>query len=145
VALYKGGKDLNAAKASECIYGYAIGLDMTRRDLQRQFADQKKPWEMGKAADFSAPVGPLHKLSGVGELKSGAITLSVDGTERQRGDLADMIWKVDELIAHLSNFFTLQPGDLIFTGTPEGVGPVTRGQKIIASLEKLGTLNLQTV
>jgi fumarylpyruvate hydrolase len=145
VALHKGGKNIDASKASEHIYGYAIGLDMTRRDLQRQFAEQKKPWEMGKAADFSAPVGPLHKLSDIGELKSGAISLSADNKLRQRGDLADMIWNVNELITYLSKFFTLAQGDIIFTGTPEGVGPVTKGQKIAVSIDKLGTLDLQAV
>lgn len=143
LALHKGGKNIEATSASEYIYGYAIGLDMTRRDLQRASAEQKKPWEMGKAADLSAPVGPLHKLNDVGELKSGMISLSVDNEPRQHGNLSDMIWKADELIAHLSKFFTLAEGDLIFTGTPEGVGPVTKGQKIAASIEKLGTLTLQ--
>jgi fumarylpyruvate hydrolase len=143
VALHKGGQNIDVKTARECIYGYAIGLDMTRRDLQRQFADQKKPWEMGKAADFSAPVGSLHKMSDIGELKTGAITLSIDGDLRQRGDLADMIWKADELIAHLSQFFTLAGGDIIFTGTPEGVGPVKAGQKIAASIDGLATLTLQ--
>ena len=143
VALHKGGCNITAAQARACIYSYAIGLDMTRRDLQKHFAEQKKPWEMGKAADFSAPAGPLHKIADIGEITSGAITLSVDGTQKQRGDLSDMIWKVDELIAHLSNFFTLGEGDIIFTGTPEGVGPVNMGQSIEAKIEKLGALKLK--
>jgi fumarylpyruvate hydrolase len=145
VALRKGGKAIKPAQALECIYGYAIGLDMTRRDLQRAFADQKKPWEMGKAADFSAPIGPLHKASYTGEMKKGAIVLNVDNEQRQCGDLADMIWPIPELIAHLSNFFTLAAGDIIFTGTPEGVGPILSGQNIKASISGLETISLQAV
>ncbi|MES2905966.1 MAG: fumarylacetoacetate hydrolase family protein [Pseudomonadota bacterium] len=140
VALHKGGANIYAGAALQHVFGMAIGLDMTRRDLQKQMSSQQKPWDFGKAADFSAPVGPLHKISG--DMREGAISLSVDGEIRQNGNLSDMIWSIAEQIAHLSQYFTLQPGDIIFTGTPEGVGPVTAGQKISAKIEGIGEINL---
>lgn len=144
-ALHSGGRNLTPEQALACVYGYAIGLDMTRRDLQRQFADKKQPWMMGKAADYSAPIGPLHRVDETGHFDGGAIQLQVNSELRQNSDLADMIWPVGELLAHLSKFFMLQPGDLVFTGTPEGVGPVVIGQKIVAEIEKLGRISCTVI
>ena len=128
VAIGQGGRDIAVAQAAEHIYGYAVGLDMTRRDLQMKMREAGRPWEIGKAFDFSAPVGPLRTLAQAGEVNAGAISLEVDGQVRQNSDVRNLIWSVGEVIANLSTLFTLQPGDLIFTGTPEGVGAVERGQ-----------------
>ncbi|WP_375409972.1 fumarylacetoacetate hydrolase family protein [uncultured Methylobacterium sp.] len=141
-ALGEGGADIPVEVAGRHVYGYAIGLDMTRRDLQDEAKKLARPWDLGKAADFSAPIGPLHRVEAVGGLASGAITLDVDGDRRQAGDLSDMIWSIPEQIALLSTYFTLAPGDLIFTGTPSGVGPVERGQTMLAQIAGLGTISL---
>ncbi|WP_038216014.1 fumarylacetoacetate hydrolase family protein [Xenophilus azovorans] len=142
VALGRRGRDIPAARASEHIFGYAIGLDMTRRDLQRAAAQAGHPWEVGKAFDFSAPIGPIHPLDSTGPLRSGAITLNVQGEARQRSDLSQLIWSVDEMISELSTLFELHPGDLIFSGTPEGVGPVVRGDVMEGTVEGLGSLKV---
>ena len=126
VAIGIGGRDIAAADALGHIWGYAIGLDMTRRDLQNDMKKQGRPWCIGKAFDESAPIGPLHVIAQTGELTQGAITLSVNGVVRQQGDLRDLIWNVAETIETLSKAWTLQPGDLIFTGTPAGVAAVCR-------------------
>lgn len=144
-ALARGGRDIPAAEAETYVYGYAIGLDMTRRDLQDEAKRASRPWDLAKGADFSAPVGPLHPAGTIGHPGRGAITLSVDGEPRQSGDLADMIWSVPEQIALISTYFELQPGDLIFTGTPSGVGPVVRGETMTAAIEGLGTIALRVV
>ena len=141
-ALAGGGRDIPVAAALEHVYGYAIGLDMTRRDLQDEAKALARPWDLGKAADFSGPIGPIHPAAEIGHPARGAITLSVDGTERQRGDLADMIWSISEQIAYLSAYFELQPGDLIFTGTPSGVGPVRRGERMVGAIAGLGAIAL---
>ncbi|WP_430911823.1 fumarylacetoacetate hydrolase family protein [Methylobacterium sp. sgz302541] len=141
-ALGTGGSDIPVAEALGHVYGYAIGLDMTRRDLQDEAKRLSRPWDLGKAADASAPVGPLHRVSESGHPARGAITLSVDGTVRQRGDLSEMIWSVAEQVSFLSGYFELQPGDLIFTGTPSGVGPVKRGETMVAAVEGLGEIAL---
>ena len=143
VALGAGGHDLSVEQAAACIWGYAIGLDMTRRDLQSDAKKAGRPWETGKSFDHSAPMGPLHPAQRTGALSSGAIALSVNGQPRQKGDLADMIWSVPEAIADLSTFFTLQPGDLLFTGTPAGVGAVVRGDHLEGSVQGLGTLRVR--
>jgi len=142
VAIGVGGSGIRAADAAGHVYGYAIGLDMTRRDLQNDMKKQGRPWCIGKAFDESAPIGPIHPRARTGTLTRGAITLSVNGQSRQKGDLAELIWNVDETIEHLSAAWTLQPGDLIFTGTPAGVGPVVRGDVIEATIESLGTLRV---
>jgi fumarylpyruvate hydrolase len=144
-ALSGGGTGIAAEAALEHVYGYAVGLDMTRRDLQDEAKKMARPWDTGKAADGSGPIGPLHPVSLVGHPKQGAITLSVDGAVRQKGDLADMIWSVAEQIAYLSEFFALHPGDLIFTGTPSGVGAVERGQRMVAAVAGLGEITLDVV
>jgi len=143
VAIGKGGKDIAAEAASEHIYGYAVGLDMTRRDLQIKMREQGRPWEIGKAFDHSAPIGPVRRRADVGTVNQGAITLAVDGTTKQKSDITHLIWSVDEVIANLSTLFELQPGDLIFTGTPEGVGAVQRGQQIEVRVDGLDALSVR--
>ena len=134
VAIGKGGRDIPVEQAAQHIFGYAPGLDMTRRDLQIASREKGRPWETGKAFDFSAPVGPLRPLADGGEYKAGAIVLEVDGEVRQNSDVTHLIWSVNEVIANLSSLFELQPGDLIFTGTPDGVGAVQRGQTMTLRL-----------
>jgi len=145
VAIGRGGSDIAVAQAAEHIYGYALGLDMTRRDLQMQMREQGRPWEVGKAFDYSAPIGPIRTLAETGELARGAISLEVDGEVRQSSDLAKLIWSVPEVIANLSTLFRLEPGDLIFTGTPEGVGAVRAGQRMVAKLDGLPSLEVAVV
>ncbi|MDO9428124.1 MAG: fumarylacetoacetate hydrolase family protein [Methylobacterium sp.] len=144
-ALSVGGADIAEASALDHVYGYAVGLDMTRRDVQDEAKRLARPWDLAKAADASAPIGPLHPASAIGHPDRGAITLSLDGTERQRGDLSEMLWSLPEQIAYLSAYFTLHPGDLIFTGTPSGVGAVTRGQTMRAAIDGLGAIDLRVV
>lgn len=148
VALGEGGKEISVEHAVNTIAGYAIGLDMTRRDLQTQMKQQGKPWEIGKAFDYSAPIGPLHLSAEVNLaklLEKGEISLSVNGQARQQGNLADLIWGVPETIAYLSTLFELQPGDLIFTGTPAGVGQVVKGDLMVAKISGLGELKVTLV
>ena len=142
VAIGVGGAGIAAADAAQHIWGYAIGLDMTRRDLQGQMKKQGRPWCIGKGFDESAPIGPIHPKADVGELTDGAIALAVNGQARQHGDLHDLIWSVNETIEHLSQAWTLRPGDLIFTGTPAGVGAVQRGDVMEATIDGLGTLRV---
>lgn len=144
-ALSGGGSDIPAETALDHVYGYAVGLDMTRRDVQDEAKALSRPWDTAKAADGSGPIGALHPVSRVGHLAGGPITLSVDGAIRQTGDLAEMIWSVAEQIAYLSAYFALHPGDLIFTGTPSGVGPVERGQRMVAAVGGLGEITLDVV
>lgn len=144
-ALGGGGRDIPVAEALACVYGYAIGLDMTRRDLQGEAKRQARPWDLAKSADASGPIGPLHPASTIGHPTRGSIGLSVDGRERQSGNLSEMIRSVPEQIALLSTYFELHPGDLIFTGTPAGVGPVARGETMTASIEGLGAIALRVV
>jgi fumarylpyruvate hydrolase len=143
VAIGTGGSDIRAADALRHVYGYAIGLDMTRRDLQSDMKKQGRPWCIGKAFEQSAPIGPIHPLARTGELARGPITLHVDGQLKQKGDLSDLICNVAETIEHLSAAWVLQPGDLIYTGTPAGVGAVTRGQVMEGRIEGLGELRVR--
>ncbi|MEO6984855.1 MAG: fumarylacetoacetate hydrolase family protein [Paralcaligenes sp.] len=142
VALDKGGRDLSLEAAADCVWGYAVGLDMTRRDLQGQAKKQGRPWEVGKGFDHSAPVGPLHPRSKIGALASGAISLAVNGATKQSSDLSSMIWNVAESISFLSGLFELKAGDIIFTGTPEGVGPVVSGDTMVGAIAGLGELRV---
>ncbi len=142
VALKSGGRDIAPGDALGHVFGYGIGLDMTRRDLQGQMKKMGRPWEIGKAFERSAPVGPLHAASEVGHPDRGRIALSVNGTLRQQGDLAQMIWKVPEMIAYLSRYFDIAAGDVIMSGTPAGVGPVQRGDAMTGTIEGLGVLNV---
>ena len=143
VAIGKGGRDIDVADAASHIWGYAIGLDMTRRDLQNEMKKQGRPWCIGKAFDESAPIGPIHPIASTGELLRGAIDVSVNGSLRQKGDLSELIWSVAETIATLSRAWALQPGDLVFTGTPAGVAAVLPGDLMEARIAGLGSLRVQ--
>ena len=145
VAIGKRGRNIAVAAASEHVWGYAVGLDMTRRDLQFALRGKGRPWELGKAFDQSAPIAPLVPASRSGHPTRGRVWLTVNGKMKQEGDLADMIWSVPETIAHLSKYFELAPGDLVFTGTPEGVGPVVRGDTLTGGVEGLGELSIRIV
>ena len=142
VAIGRGGNGITAAAAPAHIWGYAVGLDMTRRDLQNEMKKLGRPWSIGKAFEQSAPIGPIMPIARCGELLAGAITLAVNGTLRQQSDLKDLIWSVNETIEQLSAAWTLQPGDLIFTGTPAGVGAVQRGDVMEGAIAGLGTLKV---
>ena len=144
-ALNQGGKNVPIDKALDLVFGYALGLDMTRRDLQRAMGDQKKPWEIGKSFDKSAPIGPLHPATRIGHLREGAIWLKVNGDIRQNANLNQMIWSVAEQISKLSEAFELMPGDIIYSGTPENVGPVVKGDLIVCHIDKLPDLSVKIV
>lgn len=144
-ALKSGGKNIKMEEALAHVYGYALGLDMTRRDLQRALGDEKKPWEIGKSFDQSAPVGPLHRIEQVGHFKDQRITLAVNGAVKQNATLSHMIWSVAEQIVRLSEAFELKAGDIIYSGTPENVGPVVRGDTILCTLEGLPNLSIKIV
>lgn len=137
VAIGKGGREIPAEQALDHVYGYATGLDMTRRDLQFASRDLGRPWDTGKNVEQSSPLGLIHAAAQTGPLSSGRIALSVNGAVKQEGDLADLIWSVPEVIAYVSRFYRLEPGDLIYTGTPAGVGPVVQGDRIVVSVEGL--------
>jgi 2-keto-4-pentenoate hydratase/2-oxohepta-3-ene-1,7-dioic acid hydratase (catechol pathway) len=141
--LGRGGSDIPVGAAETHIFGYAIGIDLTRRDLQRDAAKRGLPWEMGKSFDHSAPCGPIHRIETTGKIRKGAISLSVNGTVRQRGDIGQMIWNVPEIIAQLSSQYELCPGDIILTGTPAGVGPLVPGDVVECSIEGLGTFSIR--
>jgi fumarylpyruvate hydrolase len=145
VALHRDGFQIPAAKALDHIYGYAVGLDMTRRDLQLQARDLGRPWDFGKAFDESAPVTAIHPVASHGHRTAGRIALKVNGELRQSADLRDMIWNVPDTISFLSNYYRLQPGDLIFTGTPAGVGAVNRGDVLVGEIEGLSALEVTIV
>jgi fumarylpyruvate hydrolase len=140
VALGKGGSNVPAEKALDLVYGYAVGLDMTKRDLQSVAKKMSRPWDMSKGFDQSAPCSPLMLASKIGHPDRGAIWLKVDGEMRQSGDLSDLIWNVAETIAYLSKFVELAPGDLIYTGTPDGVGPVKKGETMEGHVDGLQKL-----
>ena len=143
VALGAGGRDIAVEAATGLIWGYAIGLDMTRRDLQNDMKKQGRPWEIGKSYDQSAPIGPIHPIGVTGELVGGTIHLDVNGVRRQTGDLGDLIWNVAETISALSRAWALAPGDLIYTGTPAGVGAVVPGDDMRVGIEGLGVLSVR--
>jgi fumarylpyruvate hydrolase len=145
VALGKGGQDVRSEKALDLVFGYGVGLDMTRRDLQGEAKKLGRPWEVGKAFEGSAPCSALRPAAEIGHPASGAIWLEANGVMRQKGDLAEMIWKVPEIIATLSTLFTLQPGDLIFSGTPAGVSAVSRGDHLKGGVEQVGQIELTVV
>jgi len=145
VALHRGGCKIPAARALDHVYGYAVGLDMTRRDLQTQARDMGRPWDFGKAFDESAPIGAIYPVASHGHHSSGAITLEVNGEPRQSGDLRDLIWSVPDTIAFLSDYYRLQPGDLIFTGTPAGVGAVKKGDVLVGAVEGLAQLKVTII
>lgn len=144
-ALHKGGRNISVAEALDLVYGYTLGLDMTRRDLQRALGDQKKPWEIGKSFDHSAPLGAVHRVAQTGHFAQGAIWLKVNGEIKQSANLNQMIWSVAEQISKLSEAFELFPGDIIFSGTPENVGPVVRGDLIEMHIDGLPNLSVKIV
>jgi fumarylpyruvate hydrolase len=143
VAIGTGGKDIPVERALEHVYGYALGLDMTRRDLQAEAKKLGRPWETAKGFDHSAPLGPIHPVAKIGHIERGAIWLKVNGIEKQRSDVSQLIWSTPETIAYLSKLFELQPGDLIFTGTPEGVGAVVKGDLMTGGIDGLGEFSVR--
>ncbi len=145
VAIGKEGAGIPVEQALAHVYGYAAGLDMTRRDIQAIAKKSGRPWEMAKAFDHSAPIGTIEPASEIGHPDTGAITLSVNGTVRQKGDLSEQIWNVSEAIAYLSGFVTLKPGDLIMTGTPSGVGAVVKGDVLEGAIEGVGHVRTSIV
>jgi fumarylpyruvate hydrolase len=142
VAIGKGGAGIKAQDALQHIWGYAVGLDMTRRDLQNDMKKQGRPWCIGKGFEASAPIGPITPVAQAGDVEKAAIWLQVNGTDRQRSNVDQLIWNIAETIEHLSAAWTLQPGDLIFTGTPEGVGAVVRGDVLEGGIDGLGSLRV---
>lgn len=144
-AIGRGGRDIAVADALDHVWGYGVGLDMTRRDLQAQMKAQGRSWEIGKAFDHAAPISALRPASETGHLALGAIWLEVNGARRQSGDLSDMIWSVAEAVAGLSRYFELMPGDLLMTGTPAGVGAVKRSDVLSGGVDGIGTLALKIV
>jgi fumarylpyruvate hydrolase len=143
VALKAGGENIPVGEAQSCVFGYAVGLDLTRRDLQGRAKDKGHPWDMGKGFDRSAPISAIVPAAECGHPQHGAVSLEVNGETRQRGDLSQMSWKVPEIIAELSRYVELRAGDLIFTGTPAGVGPVRRGDEMRAAVEGVATLRVR--
>ncbi len=142
VALGSGGSDIAAEAALGQVYGYAVGLDLTRRDVQAEAKKAARPWATAKAFAASAPISAIVPAAAIGHPATGRLTATVNGAPRQDGDIADMIWSVPEIIAHLSRWFVLAPGDLIFTGTPAGVGGLARGDVVTATIEGIGTLDV---
>ena len=145
VALKSGGRNIPVESALDTVWGYGVGLDMTRRDLQGEAKKLGRPWEVGKAFERSAPTGPLRPVSEVGHPAAGLVQLKVNGEVRQSGDLNQMIWKVPEMISYLSDYFELAAGDLIMTGTPSGVGPVRPGDEIVAHVEGVDDVTIRVV
>jgi fumarylpyruvate hydrolase len=145
VALAKGGKNIPVDTALECVWGYAVGIDMTRRDLQGEAKKMGRPWEVGKAFENSAPMGPIVPATKTGHPTEGVITLKVNGVLRQEGNLNQLIWKIPEMISYLSDYFELKPGDIIMTGTPAGVGPVVRGDVMEGHIDGVGSLTVAVV
>ncbi len=143
VAIGRGGTEIPTEVALEHVYGYAVGIDLTRRDLQLAARDKGRPWDAGKGFDRSAPITAIHRASEIGHPASGTISLEVNGEVRQTADLTQLLWSVPEIISHLSKLYTLQPGDLVFTGTPAGVGPLTPGDKVLGRVEGLDEIRLE--
>ena len=142
-AIGKGGANIAVDQALQHVWGYAVGLDMTRRDLQMKMREAGRPWELGKAFDQSAPIGPLVPAAQARDIHRAGIWLQVNGADKQRSDIGKLIWSVAETIDYLSRYFRLEAGDLIYTGTPEGVGPVVRGDTMVGGVDGLGTLSVR--
>lgn len=145
VMLKSGGKNIALDNALDHVFGYALSLDMTRRDLQGEQKKMGRPWEIGKAFERSAPVGPIHTVADVGHLDNGKVLLTVNGETRQEGDLNQMIWKVPEMISYLSDYFELAAGDVIMSGTPSGVGPIAKGDVMEMSVDGLGSMQVSVI
>lgn len=145
IAIGKGGKDISLASAVNHVYGYALGLDMTRRDLQGEMKKMGRPWEIGKAFEKSAPMAPIIPASDLGHPVQGLIDLKVNGVLKQKGDLNQMIWKTADMISYLSTYYELAAGDLIMSGTPAGVGPIVKGDIMTGSIAGMGELLVTVV
>lgn len=145
VALCRGGANIAPDQALDCVFGYAVGFDLTRRDLQQRAKDKGHPWDMGKGFDQGGPISAIHPVAAVGHPASGAVWLKVNGELRQNGDLQQMSWKVAEVIANLSSYVTLAPGDVIFTGTPAGVSTIVRGDVLEGGVAGVGELRIRLV
>lgn len=145
IAIGTGGRDIPVEKALEHVFGYAVGFDLTRRDLQAQAKKKGQPWETGKGSDQSAPISEIRPVTAGGHPSQGSIWLKVNGQARQQGDLSQMIWSAAEIIANLSGFFALAPGDLIFTGTPAGVSALKSGDLLSGGIDGVGTLEVRIV
>ena len=145
VAIGKGGKNISAADALSHIYGYAVGLDMTRRDLQNEMKKQGRPWCIGKGFEHSAPIGPITPAAQAGNVDHAEIYVQVNGQDRQRSHVSQLIWNIAETIEHLSAAWELQPGDLIYTGTPSGVGAVVAGDTMVGAVAGLGELQVRVI
>ena len=145
VAIGDSGANVAASAAQRLVFGYAVGLDMTRRDLQNDMREKKRPWDIGKSFAQAAPIAPIHRVGETGALARGEVTLRVNGETRQHGDLSDMIWDVPHMIEFLSRMYRLEPGDLIFTGTPSGVGPVVAGDRLEGRIADLTPLSIEIV
>ena len=145
VAIGKAGANVAVEDANDYVFGYAVGLDMTRRDLQNEMREKKRPWDIGKSFAQAAPIAPLHPVAQTGLLSRGAITLDVNGVRRQQGDLSDMIWDVPHTLAFLSRYYELMPGDLVFSGTPSGVAAVVKGDRLEGRIEGLTPLTVEIV
>ncbi|MFM0741212.1 fumarylacetoacetate hydrolase family protein [Paraburkholderia xenovorans] len=141
----KSGSDIDVEQALDHVWGYAVGLDMTRRDLQMKMREMGRPWEIGKAFDRSAPMGPIHPASAAGHFEKAGLWLTVNGETKQESDVSHLIWSVAETVAYLSRFFRLEPGDVIFTGTPEGVGAVKAGDTMKVGVDRLGEIAVSVV
>jgi len=144
-AIGRGGANIPVDQALEHVWGYAVGLDMTRRDLQMKMREAGRPWELGKAFDLSGPIGPLHPAGSFKDIDKAGIWLQVNGTDKQKSDIGKLIWSVAETVSYLSRYFRLEAGDLIYTGTPEGVGPVVRGDRMVGGVDGLGTISVEMV
>lgn len=145
IAIVKRGKNISVENALDHVYGYSLGIDMTRRDHQNKAKADGKPWEAAKSFDHSAPIGSIRPVSEIGHPNSGRIWLAVNGEIRQDSDLSLQIWNVQESISHLSKLFEVMPGDLIFTGTPDGVGPVNQGNEITGGIDGIGQIKISVV
>ena len=145
VALSAAGQNLTPSEAKACIFGYGVGLDLTRRDLQADAKKSGAPWDVAKGFDYSAPIAPLHPADDIDPIEHANIWLDVNGERRQDATISDMLWSVPEIIAHLSQYFALIPGDVIFTGTPAGVGPITIGDRVRCGINGLGILEVEIV
>ena len=143
VAIGTAATNLSPERARDVVYGYAVGLDMTRRDLQNAMREIKRPWDIGKSFAEAAPIGPVYPVTQVGHPSNGRIALDVNGEPRQRGDLADMIWDVPHVLHFLSQYYELLPGDLVFTGTPSGVAAVVAGDQLVGRIDGLGSLSIR--